>query len=98
MNTPSTFHRLMDQLFRELRFVPVYIDELVVFWKSIDEHVAHLTEVFRIISENGRKLKISICSFAQSQIRLLGHISERPRDHGRPTEGHDYPTAAESNR
>ena len=74
MNAPSTFQRLMDQLFRGLRFMRVYLDELVVLLKSLDEHLAHLTQVFCISRDNGLKLNIAKCGFAQSQTRLLGHI------------------------
>ena len=74
MNAPTTFERLVDQLFRGPRSLRVYLDDVVLFSKSLDEHLAHLTEVFRIIRDNRLKLKISRCSFAQSQTRLLGHI------------------------
>ena len=74
MTAPSTFQRMMDELFRGLRFVRVYLDDVVVFSKSLGEHLAHLNEVFRIIRDNGLKLKIAKRSFAQSQTRLLGHI------------------------
>lgn len=64
MSAPSTFQRIMDQLVRDLRFVHVYLDDVVVFSKSVKEHVAHLIQVFRVIAESGLKLKIAKCSFA----------------------------------
>ena len=77
MNAPSTFQRMMDQLFQGLSFARVYLDDVVVFSKSAEEHISHLLQVFKVIAMSGLKLKISKCSFAQSQTRLLGHIISR---------------------
>ena len=74
MNAPSTFQRMMDQLFQGLRFVKIYLDDVVFFSKSVQEHISHLREVLEMIATIGLKVKISECSLAQSQNRLLGHI------------------------
>ena len=74
MNAPSTFQRMMDQLFCHKDFVRVYVDDVVVFSRSVEEHVKHLLEFFCVIADQGLKLKASKCSFAQSKVRLLGHI------------------------
>ena len=74
MNAPSTFQRMMDQLFRELSFVSVYLDDVVVFSRTVKEHISQLEEVFKVIAASGLKLKVAKCSVAQSQMRLHGHI------------------------
>ena len=74
MNAPSTFQRMMDQLFRELSFVSVYLDDVVVFSRTVKEYIEHLDEVFKLIAASSLKLKVAKYSFAQSQTRLLGHI------------------------
>ena len=77
VNAPSTFQRMMDQLFQGHSFVRVYLDEVVVFSKSVEEHTSHLCEFFNVIAASGLKPKISKCSFTQSQTLLLGHIISR---------------------
>ena len=74
MNTPSTFQRMMDDVFRNLEFVRVYLDDVVVFSPNLATHLAHLRAVFEVLSHVGLKQKISKCSFAHSAVRLLGHI------------------------
>ena len=64
----------MDRLFREVSFVSVYLDDVVIFSRTAKEHSAHLEEVFKVIVASGLKLKVAKSSFAQSQTRLLGHI------------------------
>lgn len=74
MNAPSTFQRMMDGIFRGLPFLRVYLDDVVVFSNSLSSHADHLLQVFGLIADNGLKLKIAKCAFAQSQTRLLGHV------------------------
>ena len=74
MNAPSTFQRMMDYVFRDLPFVRVYLDDVVVFSYSMSAHVEHLLQVFQVIAKSGLKLKIEKCAFAQSQTKPLGHV------------------------
>lgn len=59
----------MEEVFDDLEGNEVFSNPM-----TFEEHVARLIEVFRVIAENGLKLKTAKCSFAQSQTRLLGHI------------------------
>ena len=74
MNAPSTFQRMMDDVFRNLEFVRVYLVDVIVFSPDLDSHLVRLRAVFNVLSHVGLKLKISKCSFAHSAVRLLGHI------------------------
>ena len=74
MNAPSTFQRMMDIVLKDLPFARVYIDDVVIFSKSLDEHLIHLKQVMSCIADNGLKIKLSKSFFAQSQIKLLGHV------------------------
>ena len=74
MNAPSTFQRMMDVVLKGLEFVRVYIDDIVVFSKSMDDHISHLTDVFARLSDHNLKVKLSKCHFAQPQVKLLGHV------------------------
>ena len=46
-NAAQTFQRLMDEIFRDLEFVAVYIDDILVFSESKEEHIQHLKEVIK---------------------------------------------------
>lgn len=74
MNASSSFRRMIEQLFQQLTFLNVYLDDFVIFSSSVEEHTSLLQEVFKVIAMSGLNLKISTCSLAQSQTRLPGHI------------------------
>ena len=75
-NSPATFQRVMQEVFRGLnwKFVLIYLDDVIVFSNSFNEHVDHLRQVFQRLREANLKLKPKKCTFAQEQVRYLGHI------------------------
>ena len=70
---PATFQRLMDQVIRGLPFARAYLDDLVVFSLSWDEHVPHLRTVFNRIQAAGLTIKAQKCQFAVEECTYLGH-------------------------
>lgn len=52
----------------------VYLDDVIVFGKSFDEHNKNLTEVVGILREAGMTNKPSKCTFAIAELRFLGHM------------------------
>lgn len=74
MNVPSSFQEMMYIIFPGIPFVLVYLDDVVVFSKSKEEHLYHLLQVFQLISKYGLKLKISNYSFVQPTVEVLGQI------------------------
>lgn len=75
-NAPSTFQALMNHIFRDLlrKFVLVFFDDILVYSNDLDAHLLHLTQVFDVLHTHGLKIKLSKCSFAQTQVAYLGHI------------------------
>ena len=75
-NAPATFQRLMEQCMGDLHLQKclIYIDDIVVFSKTLDEHVKRLSEVFARLQSCGLKLKPSKCDFLKKSVRYLGHI------------------------
>lgn len=75
-NAPSTFQRLMDLVLsgHQFDFCVVYLDDIVVFSKSFDEHLKHLKLVFDRLREANLTLKISKCKFGREKLPFLGHI------------------------
>ncbi|CAM8999173.1 unnamed protein product [Rhodiola kirilowii] len=63
----KVFHPYLDQ------FKVVYLDDIVVYSRSLEEHLQHLCKVFRVLRENELYVKKEKCSFAQPVVLFLGH-------------------------
>jgi hypothetical protein len=66
----------MNNLFAPMlrKYVLVFVDDILIYSKSLEEHIQHLQEVFMILKDNKFLLKLSKCSFAQQSLEFLGHI------------------------
>lgn len=79
-NTPSVFQRLMQQVLMGVHpgegpsFVTAYIDDILVFLTTLEEHLEHLRTVLQRLCEVGLKLKLAKCRFARKQVEYLGHV------------------------
>nr|GEX02761.1 transposon Ty3-G Gag-Pol polyprotein [Tanacetum cinerariifolium] len=75
-NAPTTFQCLMNDLFRPFlrKFILVFFDDILVYSKTIDDHVEHLTVVLGILESNHLFAKQSKCCFGVSQVHYLGHL------------------------
>ena len=74
-NAPATFQGVMNQIFAPLlrKGVLVFMDDILIYSSSLSEHLELLEQVFLIIQQNQFLLKLSKCSFAQTEIEYLGH-------------------------
>ena len=72
---PATFQRLMQTTMNDLAFqiLLVYLDDLLVYSQTFDEHVERLQIVFDRLREVGLKLNPKKCCFAQQQAEYLGY-------------------------
>ena len=75
-NAPAAFQRLMDLVLTGLnwRTCLVYIDDIIVFSSTIEEHKQRLGEVFKRIDSAGLKLNLSKCHFFKEKVEYLGHV------------------------
>ena len=79
-NAPAVFQRLMQRLLMGLNpasgpdFVAVYIDDVLVFSPTLEEHLTHLQAVIKRINGAGLKLKPSKCRFVREEVEYLGHL------------------------
>ena len=71
-NSAQAFQRLMDQVFRDLPFVFVYLDDILVASNDEDEHKQHLREVLSKLRDNGLAINVSKCVLGQSAVKYLG--------------------------
>lgn len=74
-NAAATFQRLMNRVIADYLglFVMAYIDDIVVYSESMEEHADHLEWVFKRLREANIKLKWKKCSFGFNTIQFLGH-------------------------
>ena len=75
-NAPATFQRALDMLLSKVKwkYALVYLDDVIIYSKSIDEHFEHLDYVLSILRNAGATLKLSKCHFFQSSVDYLGHV------------------------
>nr|GEV34752.1 hypothetical protein [Tanacetum cinerariifolium] len=74
-NDPAMFCTLMNKLFHPFldKFVVVYLDDIVVYSHTLEEHVLHLKQAFQVLRDNKLCVKLEKCSFAQDEVEFLGH-------------------------
>ena len=83
-NAPSTFCRYMSTVLGDLDFVAVYLDDILIFSKTREEHYNHVRTVLRKLQEAQLIVKRPKCHFFKNKVTFLGHILDgvgiRPRD------------------
>lgn len=74
--SPATFQRLMEKAMGDMHLlqVIVYLDDIIVFSKSLEEHEERLLKVLDRLEEVGLKISIGKCQFCQPQVKYVGHI------------------------
>lgn len=74
-NAPATFQSLMNTVFKEYlrKFVLIFFDDILIYSRSLEEHVVHLQLVFQKMREHSLYAKESKCAFATSKVEYLGH-------------------------
>lgn len=75
-NAPATFQRLMDAILQGLNWqcCLVYLDDVIIYSKDINEHGKHLEQVFAALSKANLRLNAAKCNFAKEELRYLGHM------------------------
>src|SRR6266496_3888668 len=78
-NAPPTFQRLMNEVLDGYlnKFVEVYIDDILIYSKTFEEHMEHLEKVFQRLQEANLMVKFRKCNFCLANIGFLGHIVGR---------------------
>ena len=75
-NAPATFQRLMNQILRPYidKFVLVYLDDILVYSNSAEEHVEHLRLVFEALRKQKLYANPKKCVFNQPTVEFCGHM------------------------
>ena len=74
-NAPATFQCLMQNCLGELNlmYTLIYLDDVIVYSKTEEEHLVRLRAILERFMEHGLKLKPSKCNFFRTEISYLGH-------------------------
>ncbi|XP_042465818.1 uncharacterized protein LOC122048295 [Zingiber officinale] len=75
-NAPAAFMDLMNRVFKSYldQFIIVFIDDILIYSRSCEEHHLHLTTVLQTLKDKRLYAKFSKCDFCLRQIPFLGHI------------------------
>lgn len=76
---PATFQRAMERTVGDMNLleVLVYLDDLIIFGKTLEEHEHRLLKVLDRLKEEGLKLSLDKCQFCCTSVNYLGHIVSR---------------------
>eukprot|EP00731_Ephydatia_muelleri_P034851 Em0081g16a len=75
-NAPSTFQKLMEMVLAGLHWTTclVYLDDIVIFSTTVEQHLSRLRDVLARLKKAGLKLKPSKCHILKKCVHYLGHI------------------------
>ncbi len=75
-NAPSTFQRVMEQCLGDMNLseLLIYLDDILVYSSSWEEHLKRLDKVFLRLAAFGLKVKGKKCSLFRSEVTYLGHV------------------------
>ena len=76
-NSPATFQTMMNDIFQELVMegtVVVYIDDILIFMETLEQHREVTCRVLKLLEENQLYLKLDKCEFEKTQVEYLGVI------------------------
>lgn len=75
-NAPATFQRMMDTALRGLigKYCLVYLDDIIIFGSTIQEHNQNLATVLQRLKDLGLKIQPDKCEFLKPELEYLGHV------------------------
>ena len=100
-NTPAAFQRLMERVLMGLNpedgadFVDAYIDNVLIFSQTLEEHLHHPSLVLDTVKKADLKLKLPKCKFFRKEVEFLGHLVTTEglkHNHAHTTAVTEFPT------
>ncbi|CAG2210599.1 Transposon Ty3-G Gag-Pol polyprotein,Transposon Ty3-I Gag-Pol polyprotein [Mytilus edulis] len=71
-NSPAVFSQLMEIVLQDLNFAISYIDDILIFSETLEEHFNHIQQVFDRLRQHNLKLKLKKCQLLQEETNYLG--------------------------
>lgn len=78
-NAPAVFQSLVNDILRDMlnRFIFVYLDDILIFSQTLEEHQTHVRLVLQRLLENGLFVKAEKCDFHAQSVSFLGFIIQK---------------------
>lgn len=75
-NAPSIFQRALDDILRKFigQICYVYIDDIIIFSQTEDQHIQHIREIFHTLNKARMKVQLDKCRFFEKQVEFLGFV------------------------
>ena len=75
-NAPAVFQHMANDIFRDFldSFTIVYLDDILIYSKTQEEHDIHVRQVLQRLREYGLYAKLEKCSFDQNHVEFLGYV------------------------
>ena len=71
---PAYFQELMTGILKDFSLAIVYLDDIIIFSKTPQEHLSHIRKVFKKLRTAKLSMKMGKCNFFSKEIQYLGHI------------------------
>lgn len=78
-NAPAVFQNLVNDVLRDMlnKFLFVYLDDILIFSRDLQEHIQHVRMVLQRLLENKLFVKAEKCQFHESSVNFLGFVIEQ---------------------
>ena len=64
----------MTRILKDFNFTIAYLDDIIIFSRTVEEHLDHIKQVFKKLRSTNLSIKLSKCHFFTKEIQYLGHI------------------------
>ncbi len=75
-NAPATFQSFINSVLRQYleKFVILYLDDILIYSKTLEEHIQHVRTVLKTLLDNNLYAKPKKCEFHKPKVEFLGHV------------------------
>ena len=71
---PAFFQELMNKVLKDFSFATAYLEDIIIYNKTAEEHLDHLQQVFHELCDAELTMKLSKHHFFAKEIQYLGHV------------------------
>ena len=71
---PAYFRELMNKVLKDMPFTVIYLDDILIYSKTVEDHLDHLKKVFHKLQNAKLSMKLNKYHFFTKEIQYLGHI------------------------